>query len=137
MPARTFPTSTRPLLHSSSKLRRYSAARFAEGTRRITFSSRVHESLVQLVEPVQTAAVSSPASRTTYLWCISEGTPGTGRLGTPRAAMKAVSGSGGGGTGIGFGKSTLYKRRIATPRWAAALTAWETSSAGGPSRCRS
>src|SRR5437879_2571256 len=87
--------STRPLLHSSSKLRRYSAARFAEGTRRITFSSRVHESLVQLVEPVQTAAVSSPASRTTYLWCISEGTPGTGRLGTPRAAMKAVSGLGG------------------------------------------
>ena len=42
----------------------------------MTFSSRVHESLVQLVEPRQDAACGVAASRTTYLWCIRSGTPG-------------------------------------------------------------
>ena len=71
------------------------------------FSSRVQESLVQFIEPLQTVARALAASRTMYLWCISAGTPATGRAGTPRLSMKAVSGSGGGGTGIGLGKSTL------------------------------
>ena len=44
---------------------------------RITFSSRVHESCVQFVEPVQTAC----PSRTTYLWCIRSGTPGIAAVG--------------------------------------------------------
>ena len=46
----------------------------------ITFSSRVQLSVVQFVEPVQT----EEPSRTTYLWCIRSGTPGTDRLWTAR-----------------------------------------------------
>ena len=73
----------------------------------MTFSSRVHESFVQFMEPVQTVAASVAPSRTMYLWCIRSGTPDTGLVGTPRLAMKAVSACEGGGTGIGLGKSTL------------------------------
>ena len=70
-----------------------------DSTVNMTFSSRFHESFVQLVEPVSTEA----PSRTTYLWCIRSGTPGTGRTWTPIAfsrSTNAQSISGGGGTGI-------------------------------------
>ena len=65
---------------------------------RITFSSRFHESLVQLVDPLSTEA----ASRTTYLWCIRSGMPGIGLDWIPidrRRSMNAQSISGGGGSG--------------------------------------
>ncbi len=52
-----------------------------------TFSSRVQESAVQLVEPVQTA---SP-SRTTYLWCIRSGVPGIDAVG--KGSVSRSSGS--------------------------------------------
>ncbi len=59
----------------------------------MTFSSRVHESSVQFVEPVHTAA----PSRTTYLWCMRSGTPGMAAVG--KGIASSVSGSvlGGGG----------------------------------------
>jgi hypothetical protein len=69
--------STSPELHSSSKLRAYSAATAGACVSTITFSWSVQESVVQLVEPVQT---DSP-SRTTYLWCIRSGMPGMPRVG--------------------------------------------------------
>ena len=48
-----------------------------ESTVTMTFSSRVQESAVQFVEPVQTEA----PSRTTYLWCMRSGTPGIAAVG--------------------------------------------------------
>ena len=61
----------------------------------MTFSSRVHESPVQFVDPVQTEA----ASRTTYLWCIRSGTPGIAAVGKGSASSASGSVIGGGGTG--------------------------------------
>ena len=60
----------------------------------ITFSSRVHESAVQFVEPVQTEA----PSRTTYLWCIRSGTPGIAAVGNGKASTSSGLVRGGGGT---------------------------------------
>ena len=72
-------------------------------TRTITFSWRLQESSVQLVDPVQTSA----ASRTTYLWCIRSGMPGIARVGMGSAAIACATVLGGGGTGIGPGWSRL------------------------------
>src|SRR2546422_9719201 len=99
--------STRPVSQSSAKFFAYSAASAAEGILTMTFSSLVHESFVQFVEPVQTVAASVAASRTMYLWCIRSGTPDTGLVGTPRLLINAGSACEGGGTGIGLGKWTL------------------------------
>ena len=63
----------------------------------MTFSSRVHESAVQFVDPVQEAA-----SRTTYLWCIRSGTPGIAAVGKGIASTASGSVIGGGGTGAAF-----------------------------------
>src|SRR5205823_15012951 len=115
----------------------HSAPNAGDGILTMTVSSRVQESFVQFMEPVQTIAASVAPSRTMYLWCIRSGTPDTGLVGTPRLAMKAVSACEGGGTGIGLGKSTLYSSRIATPRAAVAWTAARSRSAGAPVRFRS
>src|SRR3977135_603188 len=103
----------------------------------MTFSSRVHESFVQLVDPVQTHGSALAASRTMYLWCIRSGTPDMGLLSTPKLPMNPVSAWDGGGDGIGLGKSTLESSRMATPRPVAALTAARTWPAGAPVRFRS
>ena len=50
--------STRPRRHRSPKSRAQAAATGSDSSTAITFSSRVHESSVQFVEPVQTAAPS-------------------------------------------------------------------------------
>ncbi len=80
-------------LHSSSKLRAYSAAASGDSRTTITFSWSVHESVVQLAEPVQTA---SP-SRTTYLWCIRSGMPGIPQVGNGSASISSGFVRGGGG----------------------------------------
>ncbi len=59
--------STTGRSHSSLKFWANPVASSAEPAVTITFSSRVHESLVQFVEPVSTAAPGVVASRTTYL----------------------------------------------------------------------
>jgi hypothetical protein len=69
---------------------------------RITFSSRVHESEVQFVEPVQTAVWS----RITYLWCIRSGTPGMPAVGNGSDSIKLGCVCGGGGTGTGWSLSS-------------------------------
>ncbi len=69
----------------------------------MTFSCRVQESSVQLVEPVQTA---SP-SRTTYLWCMRSGMPAMPRVSIGSRSIASGVVSGGGGTGIGPGWATL------------------------------
>ena len=69
----------------------------------ITFSSRVHESPVQFVDPVQTEA----ASRTTYLWCMRSGTPGIAAVGKGIDSTASASVIGGGGTGAAFAWSRL------------------------------
>ncbi len=61
----------------------------------MTFSSRVHESPVQFVDPVQTVAWS----RTMYLWCIRSGMPGIPAVGKGSASTAAGSCCGGAGTG--------------------------------------
>jgi hypothetical protein len=99
----------------------------------MTFSSRLHESSVQFVEPVHTA---SP-SRTTYLWCMRSGTPAIPFVGTSRLSISDGSARGGGGTGIGFAWSTLYASRTAMPRCAAAKSALATTFAVGCSRSKS
>jgi hypothetical protein len=65
----------------------------AERAMTTKFSCNVHESVVQFVEPVHTA---SP-SRTTYLWCIRSGTPGTPQVGNGSASTSSGSVRGGGG----------------------------------------
>jgi hypothetical protein len=55
--------STRPRVHSSSKFRAYARTISSEATLTSTFSSRVHESRVQFVEPVHTAARSRTVTR--------------------------------------------------------------------------
>src|SRR2546423_15707641 len=60
-------SATTGFSHSPSKFTAKSAAISAEAMVNITFSSRFHESLVQLVEPVSNDAPVVPASRTTYL----------------------------------------------------------------------
>ena len=104
--------ATRPPFHSSSKSRVNAVASSGDPTTASTFSSRVHESSVQLVEPVHTDA----PSRTTYLWCIRSGTPGIALAGMPAAANVPGSVRGGGGTGMGLRSSSLYTTRMATPR---------------------
>ena len=97
----------------------------------MTFSSRVHESSVQFVDPVQTA----PASRTTYLWCMRSGSPGIGRRGTRSSSRIDGSVRGGGGTGgRAPGLSSLKTMRTPTPRAAAARIASATRSPTGPGR---
>src|SRR3954452_20071895 len=59
------------------------------------FSSRVQESVVQLVEPHQSAA----PSRTRYLWCMRSGSPGIAFSGTPSSARMSGRVLGGGGHG--------------------------------------
>ena len=88
---------------SSSKLSVNGSASSGEATVRITFSCRVHESEVQFVEPLSTAA----ASRTAYLWCIRSGTPEIGRVSNGSDSIRSETDSGGGGTGIGPGWSML------------------------------
>src|SRR5947209_9324955 len=111
--------ATTGLSHSSLKFAAKSAAMSPDSTVTMTFSSRLHESLVQLVEPVSTAGAGMPASRTTYLWCIRSGTPGTGLICTPAERSRSTNAqsiSGGGGTGIASAWSWLKMRRTATPR---------------------
>src|SRR5260370_13923875 len=118
--------------HSPSKLAAKASAISPEATVNIAFSSRFQESLVQLVEPVRTAATPVPASRTTYLWCIRSGTPGTGLICTPaerRRSTNAQSISGGGGTGIAWAWSWLKIKRTATPRLTAASNELKTVAA--------
>jgi hypothetical protein len=74
-----------------------------ESTVTTTFSSRVHESAVQFVDPVHTER----SSRTTYLWCMRSGTPGIGAVGNGRASIASGSVRAGGGTGVSRGWSTL------------------------------
>jgi hypothetical protein len=69
----------------------------------MTFSSRLQESSVQFVEPVQTAS----RSRTAYLWCMRSGTPAIPFVGTSRFSISEGSARGGGGTGMGLAWSTL------------------------------
>ena len=71
----------------------YSAATTGAWVSTITFSWSVQESVVQLVEPVQT---DSP-SRTTYLWCIRSGMPGMPRVGKGSASISSGFVRGGGG----------------------------------------
>ncbi len=68
-----------------------------------TFSCRVHESTVQLAEPVQTAS----RSRTTYLWCIRSGIPGTARSSTGSSCRSSGLVAGGGWIAGGRAESTL------------------------------
>src|SRR6266404_7281805 len=87
---------------SSEKFCSNAAATSGDASAKTTFSSRVHESLVQLVDPVSTAANGVPTSRTTYLWCMRSGMPGIGFVSTPDAfslSTNAQSISAGGGTG--------------------------------------
>ena len=72
-------------------------------TMTMTFSSRVHESSVQFVEPAQTAS----RSRTTYLWCIRSGQPGTGAVSNGSDSISDGSVFGGGGIG---GRSSTSSR---------------------------
>ena len=87
--------TTRCFDQISSKSRSYAEASDRDSATTITFSSRVHESSVQFVDPVHT---DSP-SRTTNFWCMRSGTPGMASTGTPSAAMNEWSVLGGGGTG--------------------------------------
>ena len=95
------PTSL--VVQSWSKSPRYLAASAGDLTVTMTFSSRVHESAVQFIEPVQTAS----ASRTMYLWCIRSGTPGIGAVGNGSASIRLGFVRGGGGIGFESGWSTL------------------------------
>ena len=95
--------STIPVVQSSSKLRWKARASSGDSITAITFSSRDHESSVQLVEPVQTEV----RSRTTYLWCIRSGIPGIAFVGSPSRPTSSGASCGGGGTGIGARKSAL------------------------------
>ena len=95
--------STSRRSHSSSKLAAKAAARAADSSVTITFSWRVHESVVQLVEPLSTA---SP-SRTTYLWCIRSGTPGTARSSIGSSCKSSGRVAGGGWIAGGRAVSTL------------------------------
>src|SRR5581483_417248 len=131
--------STAPLPATSSaatscaKSRAYAAATSGDETIATTFSWRDHASSDQLSEPVQTV---SP-SRTTYLWCIRSGTPGTAVASTGSDAISVSSGDGGGGTGIGFAWSTLYASRMRTPRAAARRSASPTMRAVSAPRSKS
>ena len=82
----------------------------------ITFSSRVHESAVQFVEPVHSV---SP-SRIDVLVVHQVGHAGDrgGREGQ-RLEQAPDPSRGGGGTGTSSGSSRLYASRTATPRAAA------------------
>ena len=79
--------------HISSKLAANAPATSGESTRITKFSWIVHESRVQLVEPVQTAA----PSRTTYLWCMRSGMPGIPQVGKGSASSSSGLVPGGGG----------------------------------------
>ena len=68
-----------------------------------TFSCRVHESIVQFADPVQTAA----PSRTTYLWCIRSGIPGTARSSIGSSCRSSGRVAGGGWIAGGLEESTL------------------------------
>ena len=78
----------------------------------MTFSSRLQESSLQFVDPVQT----SEPSLTTYLWCMRSGTPRIRFVGTARSSSRLGSAWGGGGSGIGLSWSTLKASRTSTPR---------------------
>ena len=118
---------------SCSKSSRYAFAIAGESIVTITFSSRVHESSVQFVEPVSTVS----SSRIAYLWCIRSGMPAAGLDGTPSDAISSPSGSGGGGTGIGSSWSTFQTKRTATPRAAASRIAPPTIAAVSGPRLKS
>ena len=77
--------STFRFFHSCAKSSWKRIATPVDSTTTMTFSSRVHESSVQFVEPLQTAS----RSRTTYLWCIRSGQPGT-RRGLERQRLDQV-----------------------------------------------
>src|SRR5216683_690815 len=116
-------SATTGFCQSSSKFCVKVAATLGDAIVKITFSSRVHESLVQLADPVRTAADGVPASRTTYLWCMRSGTPGIGLISTPKDfswSTNAQSISAGGGTARPAGWSWLNMRRTCTPRLMAA-----------------
>src|SRR5256714_15527682 len=93
----------------------------------MTFSSRVHESPVQFVEPVQTEA----ASRTTYLWCMRSGTPGIAAVGKGCASSASGSVIGGGGTGAPLAWSGFVARGTATPPFLAPASAALAASVQG------
>jgi hypothetical protein len=70
----------------------------------MTFSSRDQESSVQFVDPVQTEA----QSRTTYLWCMRSGHPGTPTVSNGSASISSGRVLGGGGATLPGGRrSTL------------------------------
>ena len=81
--------------HSCAKSSWKRIATPVDSTTTMTFSSRVHESSVQFVDPLQTAS----RSRTTYLWCIRSGHPGTAAVSNGSVSIKLGSVFGGGGTG--------------------------------------
>src|SRR5262249_22671283 len=92
----TFPEAcTSRFLQSCEKSSWKRIATPVESTITITFSSRVHASSVQLVEPVQTAL----RSRTMYLWCIRSGQPGTAAVSKGSDSIRSGSVFGGGGIG--------------------------------------
>ena len=70
---------------------------------RIRFSWSVHESVVQLAEPVQ----RERPSRTTYLWCIRSGMPGIPQVGNGIASSSSGFVRGGGGKKSRSGWSAL------------------------------
>ena len=81
--------------HSCAKSSWKRIATPVDSTTTMTFSSRVHESSVQFVDPLQTAS----RSRTTYLWCIRSGQPGTAAVSNGSDSIRSGSVFGGGGTG--------------------------------------
>ena len=69
-------------------------------------SRRVLLARPRVLRPVQRAVQTVSRSRTTYLWCIRSGTPGSAGSGSERLEQLG-RGRGGGGTGTGPGWSTL------------------------------
>ena len=94
----------------------------------MTFSSRVHESSVQFVDPHQSAA----PSRTANLWCMRSPRPSISRTSAPVCASRSgrvcggVSGCAGGSSG------SWTAMRTRTPRARAAPIAAAISSPTGP-----
>ncbi len=84
---------TSRVFQSSSKLAVKAAASSGESATVTRFSWSVHESVVQLVDPVQTDF----PSRTTYLWCIRSGIPGMPAVGNGSASISSGAVWGGGG----------------------------------------
>ena len=119
-----------PLSQSSSKTREKAAATAADRRRTMAFSSRVKSSVVQFVDPVQTAS----SSRTANLWCIRSRTGATVRTWTPRrcSSSSRVSGAGAPWRTCGWMSGWWTTARTAMPRAAASRRADAISLPGAP-----